>query len=124
MKAGDLFEALERFFIDIVGTVLPGLAMMVGVCYVTGKPFVSFSQILFERSSEYEWVLLLGFSYALGHGVTSLGARIRKRLEKIFQRKLIKKHNGWLLNYVMPENELAEKLAQDPIFKAFLETFL
>ena len=33
MKAGDFIEALERFFIDIIGTVMPGLAMPVGVCY-------------------------------------------------------------------------------------------
>lgn len=122
MKPGDLFEALERFFIDIVGTVLPGLAMIVGLCYVAGKPLPSFSQILFNRNSEYEWVLLLGFSYALGHGVTGLGSRIRGILENICQRKLIKKHKTWLLKYVLSESEHAEKLAQDPLFRTFLDT--
>jgi len=124
MKAGDFFEALERFFIDIVGTVLPGLAMMLGFSYVAGKPFVSFSEVLLGRNSDYEWVLLLGFSYVLGHGVTGLGSRIRKSLENVCRSKLVRKHKEWLLSYVLPEKELSEKLAQDPIFKAFLDALL
>lgn len=124
MKAGDFVEALERFFIDVVGTVLPGLAMMVGICYVTNKPFISFSEVLLSRNSEYEWVLLLGFSYILGHGVASLGGRIRKRLENVSRSKLVRKNKEWLLSFVLPEKELSERLAQDPIFKAFLGALL
>ncbi len=124
MKAGDFVEALERFFIDIVGTVLPGLAMMVGICYVTGKSFISFSEVLLGRNSEYEWVLLLGVSYILGHGVASVGGRIRKRLEKVCRSKLVRKNKDWLLSFVLPEKELSEKLAQDTIFKAFLGALL
>lgn len=124
MKAGDFVEALERFFFDVIGTVLPGLAMIVGICYVTGKPLLSFSEILLSRRSEYEWVLLIGFAYALGHGVTSLGCRIRKRLDNVWRSKIIRKNKEWLLNFVLPEKELSEKLAKDPIFKAFLGALL
>lgn len=133
MQAGDFVEALERFFIDLIGTVLPGLAMMVGVCYVTGKPFISFSEVLLKKNSEYEWALLLGFSYILGHGVISLGNNvIRKWLENIYRSALARKaltvsggapgkpKQEWLFSFVMPEKELSERLAQDPIFKAFL----
>lgn len=117
MKAGDFVEALERFFIDVVGTVLPGLAMMIGVSYVTGTPPISFTEVLLKKNSEYEWVLLLGFSYILGHGVISLGNNvIRKWLEDIYRSAL----QVGLLNFVMPEQELSERLEKDPVFKAFL----
>ncbi|MBA5865396.1 MAG: hypothetical protein GDA67_01720 [Nitrospira sp. CR1.3] len=124
MKAGDLIEALERFFLDVIGTILPGLAMIVGICYVTEKPFVSFSQTLLNRTSEYEWVLLIGCSYILGHGVTSLGNLIRKLVEIVYHSKVVRKHKERLLPFVMPEKELSDKLEQDPIFKAFLASLL
>lgn len=135
MKAGDFIEALERFFIDIIGTVLPGLAMLVGVCYVTGKPFISFSEVLLKKGSDYEWALLLGFSYVLGHGVISLGSNvIKKWLENIYRSERVrealtdstgtngKRDADWIFSFVMPEKELAERLGQDPIFKAFLSS--
>jgi nucleoside 2-deoxyribosyltransferase len=135
MKAGDFIEALERFFIDIIGTVLPGLAMLVGVCYVTGRPLISISEVLLGKNSGYEWALLLGFSYILGHGVISLGSNIIKKwLEQVYRSDRVREalsnnletrptpNPEWLLSFVMPERELSERLAQDPIFKAFLSS--
>ncbi len=93
--------------------------MMIGVSYVTGTPPISFTEVLLKKNSEYEWVLLLGFSYILGHGVISLGNNvIRKWLEDIYRRALARQVG--LLNFVMPEQELSERLEKDPVFKAFL----
>ena len=77
MKTGEFIEAVERFFLDIIGTLLPGFALLVSLCYVTGKPFVNFSRVLFEKETNYhEWALLLGLSYMLGHAVTSFGTTV------------------------------------------------
>jgi hypothetical protein len=102
MKPGEFIEAVERFFLDLIGTVLPGLAILVSFCYITGSTFVSFSRLLFEKETGYEWALLLGLSYIVGHAVISLGTLVAGK---------------W------PDKELSEKLAADPIFKSFL-TFL
>lgn len=110
---------------------MPGLAILVSLCYITGKPFVNFSRLLFDKESGYEWALLLGLSYVLGHAVTSLGTTVvRKRVERAYAFWKPKTAAGvspekkeWILDFVVPEKELSEKLSVDPIFKSFL-TFL
>jgi nucleoside 2-deoxyribosyltransferase len=130
MNAGDLIEALERFFLDIIGTVLPGLAMLVGYCYVTGEPLVDVSQVLFNRSTDYEWVFLIALAYVLGHAITSLGFKITKKLEYAHQGDPAVKgeisggKGNRFLSFVSSEKELAKKLSEDPIYKAFLESLL
>ena len=130
MKAGEFIEAVERFFLDIIGTLLPGFALLVSLCYVTGKPFVNFSRALFEKDTNYEWALLLGLAYMLGHAVTSLGTMVVRpcveRAHSLWKPNLHAQRNAekeWLPSVVVPEKELSEKLSADPIFKTFL-TFL
>lgn len=122
-------EALERFFLDIIGTVLPGLALLVGYGYVTGQPLLSLSPILFNRSTDLEWLFLVAIAYVLGHAITSLGFKITKKLEYAYQSDCVKGaiSNGkgdWFLSFVSPEKELAKKLSDDPIYKAFVDTLL
>ena len=131
MKPGEFIEAVERIFLDIIGTVLPGLAILISLCYITGKPFVNFSRLLFEKDTNYEWALLVGLSYMLGHAVTSIGTMVvRKWVEKAHEswkptaasdvdaNRDPKK--DWLLSFVVPDDELSAKLSADPIFKSFL----
>ena len=127
MKPGEFIEAVERFFLDLIGTVLPGLAILVSFCYITGKPFVDFSRLLFEKETGYEWALLLALSYMLGHAVTSLGTtvvrKLVERLHAFWKPKAAGAPNGKkerMLSFVVPEKELSEKLSADPIFKSFL----
>ena len=51
MKPTDFIETFERFFLDILGTILPGFVFLAGCCYVTGKPIFSVSNLLFDRST-------------------------------------------------------------------------
>lgn len=129
MKAGEFIEAVERFFLDIIGTVLPGLVMLVSLCFITGNSFINFSRLLFENGTNYEWALLLGLSYLLGHALSSLGTLvIRKVIEPVHARwkgrsaaKNSPKKKEANFRFVLPETELCEKLATDPIFKGFLK---
>jgi len=84
MKAGELIEALERFFLDFVGTVLPGMALLAGFCYVTKTPFTKLSEPLFDKPGEFIWVMIICLSYILGHGITSMGHKITQWLEGIY----------------------------------------
>jgi len=129
MNAGDFIEGFERFFLDILGTILPGLGLLVGCCYITNKPLFDISQTLFNHSTDYEWVFVVALSYVIGHVITSLGFKITKKLERIYANKLVRKvfasdKSDWILSFVKPESELKEKLSTDPIYKAFLESLL
>src|SRR5438552_1379986 len=131
MKANDFIEALERFFLDLIGTILPGISLLIGCCYVTKSSLVDFSHILFHHSTTYEWVFLLGFAYILGHAITSLGFKLTKKLEQAYESEEVreafigtpakesKKSQDWILSFVSPEKEIEKKLSEDPVYKAF-----
>lgn len=129
MSAGDLIDGLERFFLDIVGTILPGLGLVVGYCYITNQPLLDFSNVVFHHSTDYEWVFLIAGSYVIGHAVTSLGFRFTKKLEQAYQNERFREavmtnESEWILDFVNPETEIAKKLAVDPIYQAFLNCLL
>lgn len=129
MNAGDFIEGFERFFLDIVGTILPGLGLLVGCCYITNKPLFDISLALFNHSTEYEWVFVIGLSYVIGHAISSLGFKITRKLEQAYNSDLVREavsndKTDWILSFVKPEKELTDKLSTDPIYKAFLELLL
>jgi hypothetical protein len=129
MKGGDFIAGFERFFLDIVGTILPGLGLLVGFCYITGTPLFDYSKALFSHSTDYEWVFLIALSYVLGHAIASLGFKITRKLEYLYQSDLVRQaiegdESNWILSFVKPESELVKKLPEDPIYRAFLETLL
>lgn len=124
MKAGEFIEALERFFLDIIGTVLPGLMMIVGFCYVTNSPPLEISKVLFSHSSEWEWAFLIAFSYILGHAITSLGYKMISKLENFCKADFVKKafDDGLpFFGFVISEKDMIDKFSKtDPIYNAFV----
>ena len=87
MKSQQWFLALERFFLDIIGTVLPGLVFLVPfLLYVQvftgGKAVPLFS---FEQISS-QWVLVIAGSYIIGHVLASVGHRILARYVHVLSR--------------------------------------
>jgi hypothetical protein len=125
MNAGEFIEALERFFLDIIGTVLPGLVMIVGFCYVTNTPAIEFSKVLFNKPSDYEWVFIIAFSFILGHAITAIGYRITSNLEKFCKADLVKeafddKKGCPLFHFVKSDKDIEEELTKDPIYNAFV----
>lgn len=148
MKAGEFVEAIERFFLDLVGTVLPGLVLLAGVCYVTKTPLTQLTQPFFEKPNEYTWVLVICLGYILGHGVTSMGHKVTKAIEALYysdsvrkgldrtkqsdqpntdqggKRDLVQKSEkaaspDFVFDFVLPEKELEKKMAGDPIYRGF-----
>lgn len=126
MKADDVIEAFERFFLDLIGTIIPGFAFLIGFCYVRGKPLFDISQTLFGHSTDYEWVFLVGLAYILGHAIASMGFKIIRKIEFAYlsegvREALLYGQKDWILGFVSPESELEKRLAEDPIYKAFID---
>jgi hypothetical protein len=140
---GGIVEAFERFFLDIIGTILPGLALLVGYCYITQKSIGDISEILFGHKADYDWIIILALAYILGHAITSLGYKIIKQLERAYESPTLrealigedevpstdagaktktKREPDWMLSFVVPQKKMEAELASDPIYNAFLET--
>lgn len=72
MKAGDVLEALKEFFLDVIGTIIPGALMLFG-----GFLLISFSAA--EQTSPQllryvdSWAFIIAGSYIIGNGVLGIG---------------------------------------------------
>lgn len=72
MKLSDFLAVLERFFLDVIGTVIPGTVFLIFGWFILGKPFVS----LIPLENVYEWVFMSFAGYIAGHAIISIGERI------------------------------------------------
>jgi hypothetical protein len=115
VKATDLIDALERFFLDIIGTVLPGAAFIFGCCYVTKTtPLIIGGEL--TGSKDYISTFLIFASYIMGYAVISFAFQVVvPAMETVASWKLI----APLLPFVMGEKKISKDLANDPIFLAF-----
>ncbi|MBN9657099.1 MAG: hypothetical protein J0H49_02920 [Acidobacteria bacterium] len=75
-KAGDLVTTVERFFLDIIGSIIPGGLLIAGWTLLFGVPAMpgkwpsSFSHGL-------DWALV-ALAYVLGHFISSIGQKLTK----------------------------------------------
>jgi hypothetical protein len=76
MKPNDIFEALNRFFIDIIGNIIPGMILIFGLWFTLNQPNETnkiFDTFPKDTSS---WIFLIIASYVSGYGVLSIGETI------------------------------------------------
>lgn len=124
MKAADIIEALERFFLDIIGTVLPGATLLFGIGLVANMPENIGRFSILAPKDNGDWVMLIAVSYILGQAVTSIGHSVLlSGIENLASRLRKKTFKGFGLkklvpNFIVPEGELFEKIMADPVFKA------
>ena len=130
MKATDIVEAIERFFLDIIGIVIPGAALLFGLGYILKTPDRIRDISLFAPRESRDWVALVAVSYVMGHAVTSIGhslllpgiESLAARLKK-FSFKGIS-FSKFVPKFIVPESELADKIKADPVFKATVTKLL
>lgn len=72
MDAEKLVAAIERFFLDIIGTLIPGLILLGGLWAIFGDTEVGHLTLKVPKS-DAGWVLLVLSAYVAGHALTSLG---------------------------------------------------
>jgi len=121
MKASEIIEAIERFFLDIIGVIVPGLAFALGVLWIWGGPLSAPPALKFLAKSETYWALLLAVSYVVGHALTSLGESVViKTCVRILPGLKASCLGKILPRSIISEDELIATTKGDPIYGAFL----
>jgi Nucleoside 2-deoxyribosyltransferase like len=121
MKAGDVIEAIERFFLDIIGTVIPGVALILGFHFLLTTPLEIQGFSIFPPKQTFDWVVLITSGYIVGHAVTSIGHSVLlKGIESISARSR-KSAKKWIASlvpkFIVAEDDLFKKIEADPVFK-------
>lgn len=75
MNAENFVEAVERFFLDIIGVIIPGATLMAGMWVLFGSLSLG-TVTLTAPSTDSAWVMATVLAYVLGHALTSLGDRL------------------------------------------------
>jgi hypothetical protein len=75
-KVGDLVTTVERFFLDIIGSIIPGGLLMAGWTLLFGLPAMP-GKWPSRFSHGLDWALL-ALAYVLGHFITSIGQKLTK----------------------------------------------
>jgi len=129
-------EAIDRFFLDLIGTVIPGSTLLVGMWFLLGGPR-SIGPI--NISSQFDavgWILLIVASYAIGYAIASIGENIIVRLPEYISATIIGIASlvarvvpivhriplpTWLILRVVNWQEAVfAKIRIDPMYKAFV----
>ena len=75
MNAEKFVAAIEKFFLDVIGTIIPGLALLGGVWAVCGSVKLG-TLSLAAPKTDSAWTLTIVVAYVLGHALTGLGERV------------------------------------------------
>ncbi len=86
MGIGNIVEALQYFFLDIIGVIIPGISLIIGLEVILKANNLDYPLV----PSSYEWIFLILASYVIGHFVTGIGnfifipiiGKIASRLKK------------------------------------------
>lgn len=110
MKANDVINTIERFFLDIIGVCIPGGLLLLGFAALADGAFAVPSWWPFPPADSFGWVTAIGSAYVLGHASTTLAETLVLPLLGRVQPK-------WL------PSEIVQKLEGDATVSAF-KTFL
>lgn len=122
-KGSDVVEGIEKFFLDLVGTIVPGCVLLtLGWFLFTFGNNVDWKTLPFFPDKS-PWIFILGISYVVGHGMASFGEFVLIRMLDLalgLVRK-IKFLKGLLGRSLTPQPEMFAEIETDPIFVAFLD---
>jgi hypothetical protein len=76
VKASDVVEAIDRFFLDVIGNVAPGIALLLGCWIVLGQPALPSAIAVFPPGTAFHWMLIVAAGYGLGNAITSIGQTV------------------------------------------------
>ncbi|RIH90246.1 hypothetical protein Mterra_00621 [Calidithermus terrae] len=75
METENIISAADRFFLDFIGLVLPGAALVLGLWVILGQPtFLSLSTVIPEDVNG--WLIFVPVCYTVGHLVNSIAVTV------------------------------------------------
>ena len=120
MNSSEIIGIIEKFFLDIIGTVLPGAALIMGVDYVIGQPlWNNYLKSFLADISIYKLLAILSVSYILGHGITSFGENFTTKWIEYIKSKF---PQSALLKKVSSKQQLFDYINDNSLFKTFVHT--
>ena len=130
MSSNQVVDAIDRFFLDLIGTVIPGLILIVGTTTVLQAQLPAWAQSLSlsgmiagSVASFHQWVSLLAAAYVLGHFLVSFGDLLVSRIVDPFVTAVSKiDYIKWLLpKAVKPRKQMIEEVESGALFLTFVE---
>jgi hypothetical protein len=123
VKLSELFEAIERFFLDLIGTIIPGIVLVLGCLVVLDRPLTLGSVSLFPLTDTFNWVFLVVVGYITGHAVISIGFSVLLPTVE-FTARILRKNRltSWLVpGVIKPYGELMDGIAKGVAFQAMVK---
>lgn len=107
MKEVNIVEVFEKFFLDFIGTIIPGCTFLFSLYLIIDIDKFDISEQTFFISNL--WIFLIFIGYICGHALTSLGFIIIQIFEYILP--CIGKTNSF-----KSKKELDKQIKKDPVF--------
>lgn len=117
MNASALVEAVERFFDDLIGTVIPGLLFLGGWAFLFGRP-ADFS--LNVSSPWFLGSVLIG-AYVLGQILSSFGIAVVLPTAVFMGKILGRIKLGFLAPFLESDDDIEKKITKSAVYTAFLQ---
>lgn len=76
MKIENLFEILDRYFLDFIGMVIPGIAFIVEISIILKQISFSSNAIALPVNTSIDWASFIILGYILGNGLYSIGKNV------------------------------------------------
>jgi hypothetical protein len=73
MKPNDIFEALNKFFLDIIGNIIPGMVLILGLQFIFNQTNKIDNILTISPKDTGSWIFITIASYVFGYGVLSAG---------------------------------------------------
>ena len=116
MKASDFILAIERFFLDIIGNLLPGCAFILGLTYSLDLSWLGGEYAENSFGFELRWFLLLAGGYIAGHLVNSVGLRVVLPIAEWIASLFCKEPKN-----VKSEKKTCKDIATSAVFRSFVK---
>lgn len=122
MNVGELIWFIERFFLDIIGMIIPGYLFTIGVWIILGQPIVFNTNALTPFDSASNDLFLLIVAYVSGYAITSIGENIFlpviERISTLLRGNRITSH--LVPKNVIPHSEIMERITNLENYKGFV----
>jgi hypothetical protein len=87
MNLSDLFDVFNKFFSDIVSSIIPGVVLIIGFWFIFNQPSFLNNIVSIPPVESSSWIFLTISSYMLGHIISSIGeSLLLPAIEFIFQK--------------------------------------
>lgn len=111
-----IFSAVDRFFTDIIGTIIPGLFLIFGI-WILSSQSTSLSSIVIPSDISI-WIFLVIVSYTTGHAISSIGnGLVNFIIEPILENLSLVKN----INFIRSEARLRKQIEKRADFYTFVK---